>query len=61
MYYLRDLYPNMVGATTREKTLMEKEDAQALHTAKIQVNGASIWMILVVLLAVVVAMGWMSK
>ena len=61
MYYLRDLYPNMVGATTREKTLMEKEDAQALHTTKAAVNGASIWMILIVLLAVVVAMGWMSK
>lgn len=61
MYFLRDLYPNMAGVTTREKTLMEKEDAQALHTAKIPVNGTSIWMILLVLLVVVIAMGWVSK
>jgi len=55
MYYMRDLYPNMDGLKTQEKTLSNPEDVRALHQGA--GNGLSIWMALGLMLAVVVILG----
>lgn len=55
MYYLRDLYPNMGVVDTRGKTVVDQQERAALGTGR--ANGASIWMALLVMLAVIVVMG----
>jgi len=55
MYFLRDLYPNFEGVTTRETTIIDEQERASLHTGRM--NGAGIWMTLAVMMGAVILLG----
>ena len=60
MYRVRDLYPNMPGIRTGEKTLMDADEVSMLHGVPARQQG-SIWIALGVLVGTVVLIGVVQR
>jgi len=60
MYRVRDLYPNMPGIRTGEKTLLDADEVTKLHGVSTKQQG-SIWLSLGVLVGAVVLIGVVQR
>ena len=61
MFYERDIYPGLGGASTRNKSLLTEEKQGGLHKGTGGATARSIWVSIGAILAIIFLLGYFNR